>query len=224
MPQLNSTAEDPEQKKKRSTDLLRRPPRTLANVMFVGTIPDHVFFATIASFGWLDLRDLLILSMVSRSFYYTMDHAYWERILKAPMFEPLYQARSFVKLKPRHRAVRRIMTSTCPHCRELQPNEIKRRRYEPQACPKCILLPQNQVIQYSEAVAMWCLSPDQIDKIPTKTLFIKGRYRQCIKLNDVMELVEQERLERERQSTDEHYFLELCRMLADSMHGNIAHV
>ncbi|KAF0738642.1 hypothetical protein Ae201684P_019693 [Aphanomyces euteiches] len=222
MPRLNSTAQGPK-KKKRSTDLLRRRPRTLTNVMFLGTIPDQVFFATIASFGWLDLRDLLMLSMVSRSFYYTMDHAYWERILKAPMFEPLYQARSFAKLKPRHRAVR-IMTSTCPHCRELQPNEIKRRRYEPQACPKCILLPQNQVIQYSEAVATWCLSPDQIDKIPTKNLFIKGRYRQCVKLNDIMELVEQERLERERETTDEHYFQELCRMLADSMHGNIAHV
>ncbi|CAK4703699.1 unnamed protein product, partial [Aphanomyces euteiches] len=85
---MATTAKAPT-KRKRTTDLLKRPP-TVGHVAFLGPVPQGVFFSTIASwaFGLLDLKDLLTLSLVSRSFYYSMDYAYWEDIVQAPQCQP----------------------------------------------------------------------------------------------------------------------------------------
>ncbi|CAK4084044.1 unnamed protein product [Aphanomyces euteiches] len=104
-------------KKKRVFDLLKRPP-VLANVNFIGPLPQHLLFDTIAAWtvGLLNLRELLTLSLVSRSFYYAMDRKYWETIMTSPQFQPMYAIAAFGKLHPRKRAVRVVSKRMCSNC------------------------------------------------------------------------------------------------------------
>ncbi|CAK4622117.1 unnamed protein product [Aphanomyces euteiches] len=208
---LPSSTNEPKQKKKRVADLLERSP-ALANAEYIGGIQEQIFFDTIASwtFGLLDLRQLLTLSMVSRSFYYTMGHSYWEKIVQAPMFAPLYRGASFAMLKPRQRAIYILTKCTCQHCRQPQPYEIKQPKGDPQVCQKCILLPEFAQIDSEDVFSSYGLSTYYLHKIPCQRRIINGRYRSRYKLKDVLELVEQE-----RRISDE-YFADVCALQRES--------
>ncbi|CAK4219746.1 unnamed protein product [Aphanomyces euteiches] len=175
--------EAPKTKKRRTMDLLKRPP-SLADMNFFGPIPQQVFFETIASWthGFLDLKDLLTLSMVSRSFYYTMNHSYWEGIVQAPKFQSMYKVAAFAKLNPRQRAIRIMNKRMCIHCRQIQLNDIRPLR--------------------PHLEAFMGLKRDQLEKIPRRKQFIMCGYRRWFKLKDVIELAEHEK-----------QYVEVCQLL-----------
>ncbi|CAK4642531.1 unnamed protein product [Aphanomyces euteiches] len=189
----STTMAEPPTKRKRTTDLLKRPP-TLAHVEFLGPVPQDVFFSTIASwtFGLLDLKDLLTLSLVSRSFYYTMDHPYWEVIVQAPQCQSMYKVAAFAKLNPRQRAIRIMTKRTCIHCRQIQQSDIKPLRPRQEAymvCQRCADLPLFAEIQYSDAIEKFGLTRKQLMTLPSRTQTVYRGYRRLFKLNDVLELV-----------------------------------
>ncbi|CAK4630516.1 hypothetical protein LEN26_009121 [Aphanomyces euteiches] len=174
---------------------------------FIGPIPQQVFFDTIASWthGLLDLKDLLTLSMVSRSFYYTMNHSYWEGIVQAPKFQSMYTVAAFAKLNPRQRAIRIMNKRMCIHCRQIQLNEICPLRPHLEAfmvCPTCAPLPPYAEIMYTNAIKQYGLKRDQLEKIPSRKQFIMCGYRRWFKLKDVIELGEHEK-----------QYVEVCQLL-----------
>ncbi|KAG9405118.1 hypothetical protein AC1031_004224 [Aphanomyces cochlioides] len=170
-----TTAEVPT-KRKRTTDLLKRPP-TLGHVEFLGPVPQDVFFSTIASwtFGLLDLKDLLTLSLVSRSFYYSMDHPYWEEIVGAPRFQPMYKVAAFAKLNPRQRAIR-IMTKRT----DISPLRPSQEAF--MVCKKCADLPLFIETQFFDAIDHYGLTRKQVMAIPSQRQIIG--YHRLRKLND----------------------------------------
>ncbi|KAG9405117.1 hypothetical protein AC1031_004223 [Aphanomyces cochlioides] len=194
-PRKAQSDEAPKTKKRRTMDLLKRPP-TLANMNFVGPLPQHVFFDTIASWthGFLDLKDLLTLSMVSRSFYYTMNHTYWEGIVQAPKFQSMYKVAAFAKLNPRQRAIRIMTKRMCIHCRQIQQNDIKPLRPRQEAymvCQRCADLPLFAEIQYTAAINKYELTRDQLMTLPSRKQAVYCGYRRLFKLKDVLDLVEE---------------------------------
>ncbi|KAG9405119.1 hypothetical protein AC1031_004225 [Aphanomyces cochlioides] len=201
-PRKAQSDEAPKTKKRRTMDLLKRPP-TLANMNFVGPLPQHVFFDTIASWthGFLDLKDLLTLSMVSRSFYYTMNHTH----RPSAKFQPMYKVAAFAKLNPRQRAIRIMKKRMCTQCRQIQLSDIRPLRPHHEAfmvCPTCAPLPPYAEILYTNAIKQYGLKRDQLEKIPSRKQFIMCGYRRWFKLKDIIELAEHEK-----------QYVEVCQLL-----------
>ncbi|KAG9405121.1 hypothetical protein AC1031_004227 [Aphanomyces cochlioides] len=171
---------DESPKKKRKMDLLKRPP-ALARVDFVGPLPQDILFEMVApsTDGFLNLKDLLTLSMVSRSFYYTMNHDYWEKIVHAPMFESMYKVAAFAKMKPRQPSI--------------QPYDIRPLRPRLEAfmvCDACAELPPFAEIRYKDVMKQYGLKRKQLEALPSRTEKISHGHRRLFKLKDILDLVE----------------------------------
>ncbi|CAK4622122.1 hypothetical protein LEN26_015183 [Aphanomyces euteiches] len=146
--------------------------------------------------GFLNLKDLLTLSMVSRSFYYTMNHDYWEKIVQAPMFESMYKVAAFAKMKPRQRAVRIMERRLCTHCRQVQPYDIRPLRPRLEAfmvCDVCAELPPFAEIRYKDVMKQYGLKRKQLEAVPSRTEKISRGHLRLFKLKDILELVEKVR-------------------------------
>ncbi|KAF0738637.1 hypothetical protein Ae201684P_019840 [Aphanomyces euteiches] len=192
---MQKAGEPLKKKAKRPTDLLKCPP-TLDNPIYLGNLPQPIFLSTIGSwtFGMLDIRDLLSLSMVSRSFYYTMDHPYWEKIVENPMFDGMKTVGVYVKSLPHQRSVRIMDKRMCRHCRRCQPKNIVPlwpvfEKFK--VCWQCAKLPSIAEVQHTEAVHKYGLKRKQLDTIPSRKQTVNRGYQRLYLLQDILKLVEE---------------------------------
>ncbi|KAG9415016.1 hypothetical protein AC1031_008438 [Aphanomyces cochlioides] len=193
---MSSTEEEkPAKKKQRMMDLLRRPP-TLQTRTFLEPLPHDIVFTQILSWsaGLLDLRDLLTLSMVSRSFYYTMDHKYWDAILNSRELIHMRHGVTYSKLKPRRRVAYVVALRMCRHCRRICNRNIAALRLQRgsfKVCGRCGELPEYKEVTYTEVMEMYSLKRKQLDTIPSRIQSLRGGHRRHFLLKDVLELAVQ---------------------------------
>ncbi|CAK4615247.1 unnamed protein product [Aphanomyces euteiches] len=172
-------------KAKRPTDLLKCPP-TLDNPIYLGNLPQPIFLSTIGSwtFGMLDIRDLLSLSMVSRSFYYTMDHPYWEKIVENPMFDGMKTVGVYVKSLPRQRATLPSVPAKKHRASVAGFREIQSLPAMRQAAIHCRSPTHKAVHKYG-------LKRKQLDTIPSRKQTVNRGYQRLYLLQDILKLVEE---------------------------------
>ncbi|KAG9405114.1 hypothetical protein AC1031_004220 [Aphanomyces cochlioides] len=187
---------EPLKKKQRATDLTTPPPPATHELQFMGSLPQDLFFATIGSpaCGLLEVQDLVALSLISRSFYNTMDSAYWEKTLAHPDLSRICTGVAYTDLTPRERAVRIVAKRVCKHCHQFRQYEFwPLRPYGCKilVCEECKKLPEFTAIQFSRAVWKYRLKRCQLELLPSWKKSAYRGYTVMFSLKDVLDLVEQ---------------------------------
>ncbi|KAF0699674.1 Aste57867_9774 [Aphanomyces stellatus] len=157
-------------------------------------LPTDVTWAGV--FAYLDLQDLLSVSMTCHHLLDAMHPTFWHVVLAQILGHPARDNDAVRRLRqPRRRIVRLMAKRMCAHCHRLQATNLRLthrgRHHRFRVCAVCSSLPRFRDIQFTDAQAKYRLTRRQLMTLPSRTVRCGMGYRRLFYEQDVARLADE---------------------------------